>query len=173
MILVELEDDVLEIKPVTQADLDDVLEVYRQCEDFLALGPVATASMEMVLKDLEISRDEGGIYCGIWNAEGKLIGVLDYVLSGYQGDPHAAFLSLMMIGAPYRKQGAGKAIFEAFEREVRKDPEVTVLVSGVQVNNPQAVRFWQRMGFRITGGPKLMADTTTVYDLRKELGTRE
>ena len=40
------------LRPVTPTDLDAVLEVYRLCEDFLALGPVATASMEMLQKDL-------------------------------------------------------------------------------------------------------------------------
>ena len=39
----------LEIRPVRQQDLQAVLEVYRQCEDFLALGPVAAASMQRIL----------------------------------------------------------------------------------------------------------------------------
>jgi hypothetical protein len=37
------------------------------------------------------------------------------------------------------------------------------------VNNPLAVQFWQRMGYRIVGGPTLMPDQTTVFDLRKDL----
>jgi hypothetical protein len=54
----------LEIRSVTQDDLDSVLAVYQQCEDFLALGPVAEASMQMVLKDIELSKDAGGWYWG-------------------------------------------------------------------------------------------------------------
>ena len=41
--------DSVEIRPITENDLEEVFEVYRQCEDFLALGPKPKASMAMVL----------------------------------------------------------------------------------------------------------------------------
>ena len=159
----------LEISPVAQADLEAVLEVYRQCEDFLALGPVATASMEMVLKDIDISRDEGGLFCGIHAADGKMIGVVDYVPNNYHGDPRAAYLSLLVIAAPFRKQGLGKTVVEALEQAIRKDARINGIHLGVQVNNPRAIRFWQRCGYHIISGPTLMPDQTTVYAMRKDL----
>jgi ribosomal protein S18 acetylase RimI-like enzyme len=158
-----------EIRPIAVGDLEAVLDVYRQCEDFLVLGLVPTASMEMVLKDIEISKDEGGVFCGIYTPDGKMVGILDYVPGNYQGDPHNAYLSLLMIGAPYRSQGLGQAVVEAVEHEIRKDARIDKILSGVQVNNLQAVKFWQRMGYRIVSGPKLMADQTTVFELRKDL----
>jgi ribosomal protein S18 acetylase RimI-like enzyme len=158
----------LEIRPITLNELEAILEVYRQCADFLALCPVPVASMEMVLKDIEISLGQGGIYCGIFKTTGEMIGILDYVPGNYQGDPHNAYLSLLMLGAPFRNQGIGKAVVEAFEEQVRKDEQVRAILAGVQVNNPQAVRFWQRQGYLIVSGPKLF-DQTMVYDLRKEL----
>ena len=160
----------LEIHPIAANELDAVLDVYRQCEDFLALGPVPTASMEMVLKDIEISKEECGIFCGIYTADGGMIGVLDYVPSNYNGDIHAAYLSLLMIAAPFRKQGIGKAVVEALEQEIQKDRGIHTILAGVQVNNPQAVRFWQRMGFSIISGPELMPDQTIAYGLQKDLG---
>jgi ribosomal protein S18 acetylase RimI-like enzyme len=172
MIVVNVRDNFLEIRPVPQNDLYAVLEVYQLCEDFLALGPVATASMEMVLKDIEISKNEGGVFCGIYTAEGKMIGVLDYVPNDYQGNPQAAFLSLLMIALPFRHQGIGKAVVEAVENEIRKDVQVTLILSGVQVNNPQAIRFWQRRGYRIVSEPKLHPDQTTAVDLRKDIQQR-
>src|SRR5512143_3408157 len=54
------------IRPIVDSDLPALLEVYRQCEDFLALGPDPHASPEMVEKDRALSRQEGGIYCGIF-----------------------------------------------------------------------------------------------------------
>ena len=158
----------LKIRPITPDDMESVLEVYRLCEDFLALCPVPTASMEMVLKDIEISKREGGIYCGIFDAAGEMIGILDYVPGNYHGDLHNAYLSLLMLAAPFRNQGIGKAVVEASEEEVRKDEGVKTILAGVQVNNPKAVRFWQRQGYRIVSGPKLF-DQTMVYDLRKDL----
>jgi ribosomal protein S18 acetylase RimI-like enzyme len=163
-------DNRFRIRPIRPDELDTVLDVYRQCEDFLALGPVPTASMEMVLQDLEISRHEGGIFCGIYDAaNGKMIGVVDYVPCNFEGVPHQAFLSLLMIAAPFRQQGVGKAIVEAIEQEIREDEHVTVILSGVQVNNPRAVQFWQKRGYCIVSGPTLMPDQTTVFRLRKDL----
>jgi ribosomal protein S18 acetylase RimI-like enzyme len=167
MIPIRVKDSRLEIRPVTPTDLDAVLEVYRQCEDFLSLGPVATASMKMVLADLELSNDEGGIFCGIYAATQKMVGIVDYVPNHYQGSPQTAFLSLLMIAAPFRNQGIGEAVVFAIENEIRKDKEVTTILSGVQINNPQAIRFWQRNGYRIVSEPKLHADQTTAVDLRK------
>jgi ribosomal protein S18 acetylase RimI-like enzyme len=167
---IEIQETIFEIHPITEDDLDAILDVYRQCEDFLALGPVATASMEMVRKDIEFSGQEGGVFCGIYAAGGKMIGVVDYIPCDFEGDPHAAFLALLMIAAPFRNQGIGAAVVEAVEAEVGKDARITAILSGVQVNNPQAIQFWQRQGYRIVSGPKLHPDQTTAFDLRKDLG---
>jgi ribosomal protein S18 acetylase RimI-like enzyme len=168
-VTIVVQDRSIEIHPIVQNDLVAVLEVYKQCEDFLALGPVPTASMEMVLKDIEISRAEHGIFCGIYTAAGKMIGVIDYVSKDYGGSADTAFLELLMIDVHYRKQGIGKAVVEAVETEIRKNPKVKMILSGVQVNNPQAVKFWQRNGYRIVSEPKLLPDQTTAVDLRKDL----
>ena len=168
MMTIVVRDHSLEIHPIAQDDLDAVLEVYKQCEDFLALGPVSTASMEMVLKDIELSQAEKGLFCGIYAADGKLIGIVDYVPGGYRGEPHTAFLELLMIAASYRKQGIGKAVVEAVESEIWKDGKVSTILLGVQVNNPQAAEFWQRNGYRIVSEPKLQPDQTIAVDLRKD-----
>jgi ribosomal protein S18 acetylase RimI-like enzyme len=146
LITVKYQNSSLEIRPVTQADLEALLAVYRQCEDFLALGPVAEASIELVLKDLQISKDEEGIFCGIYAPGGEMIGVIDFIPRNYQGDPQAAYLSLLMIASPHRNQGIGKAVVQAFERQVIQDAQVSVVYAAVQVNNPRAALFWQRRG---------------------------
>src|SRR5215208_21946 len=159
----------LEIHPIRPDDVEAALEVYRQSEDFLALGPVSTASKEMVLKDLESSQNEGGIFWGIYMVDGKMIGVVDYVPRNFDGSPHTAYLSLLMIAAPFRQQGIGRVIVEAIENEIKKDAGIRTIRVGVQVNNPQAIWFWQRNGYQIVSGPKLMPDQTIVFDLRKDL----
>jgi ribosomal protein S18 acetylase RimI-like enzyme len=159
-----------EIRPVAPGDLDAVLEVYRQCQDFLALGPVPAASMDMVLKDIETSRGCGGLFCGIRTAGGAMAGIVDYVPGGFEGDPGTAHLSLLMISAPYRKQGIGRAVVGAVEAEIGCDPRVRQILTDVQANNPDALRFWQGLGYRIVHGPALMPDRTTVYGLRKDIG---
>jgi len=158
----------LEIRPVTSADASAVLDVYRQCEDFLALGPEPVASLAMVLADIETSRCQGGRFCGIFAADGRMVGVVDAVPGGFEGDPHAAFLALLMIAAPYRDQGIGQAVVALVEDEISRDPQVTTIFSGVQVNNPQAVRFWERNGYRIVSEAEPQGDGTTAFRLRKD-----
>jgi ribosomal protein S18 acetylase RimI-like enzyme len=169
VIPVKYQSSSLEIRPVTQEDLPAVLAVYQQCEDFLALGPVSEASMELVHKDLQISQDEGGVFCSIHQADGKIIGVIDYISHHYQGDPQTAYLSLLMIASPNRNQGIGEAVVQAFERQVIQDAQVSVIYAAVQVNNPRAARFWQRHGYRIVSEPRLHPDQTIAVDLRKEI----
>ncbi len=158
----------ISIHPVGVAEQDVVLTVYRQCQDFLALGPQPRASLEMVQADMELSRQQGGVFCGIYNAQGEMIGVVDFILAESAHRPQA-HLSLLMIARPYRDQGVGAEVVRQVEQLIRQNPHARSICAGVQVNNPAAVRFWQKMGYRIVGGPEAMPDQTTVYHLRKDL----
>ncbi len=163
-----IRDNSFEVRTITPDDLDAVLDLYRQCEDFLALVPRQTASMAMVLKDIEISQSEGGVFCGVYAVDGRMIGIVDFVPSNFEGDPHIAFISLLMIAASFRKQGIGTTVVELIENEIRKDAQVTAILSAVQVNNPQALQFWQKNGYRIVGGPELQPDQTITFRLQKD-----
>ena len=158
-----------QIKLVTKDDLHSVLEVYKQCKDFLALGPQPHASMEMVLADLDVSRMEGGVFCGIWDHNGKIIGIVDFVPEMFEGNPHHAFLSLLMISKPCRQKGIGAEIVTAIEHKISKNTQVKCILSAVQSNNDLAIRFWQKMGYRIVSGPELQQDSTITYRLEKDL----
>jgi len=154
----------------TDSELDAVLEIYRQCEDFLALGPVAVASMEMIRTDLELSKKEGCTYCLIRSARsGNVLGVVDYSLAGFEGDPGVADLALLMIAAPHRKKGLGEAVVRAVEDHIRAAGHARGIESGVQVNNPGGIRFWQRMGYQIVSSARDMQDGTVAYRLWKDL----
>jgi RimJ/RimL family protein N-acetyltransferase len=157
-----------EIRPAGEEALEEILAVYRQCEDFLALGPVAQASEKMVLADLELSKREGGIFCGIYDRiSGVMVGVFDFVLDYYRGKAGEAYLELLMISAPYRSSGLGAKAVRAVEEYLCRSSQVHSIWAGVQVNNPQAIRFWQRMGYAIVSGPIDYPDGTTAYDLLK------
>ncbi len=184
------------VRLILDSDLPAVLEVYRQSEDFLALGPNPHASLEMIAADRALSHAEvASEYCGLFAEDGTLQGIFDFVRSGYAGDPGCAYIELLMIAAPYRGRGLGEEAVLWLEKELRephprppaptpsgtqsglsisieregKKPGISVLRAGVQVNNPRAIRFWQRMGFAITSGAELQADGTVCYQLKKEL----
>jgi len=158
----------LKIRTVTPDDKYSVLEVYHQCEDFLALGPQSKASPEMVAKDMDVSRNEGGVFRGIYT-EDKMVGVVSFIPKGFEGKPEAAFISLLMIAAPYRGQGMGTEIVKRIEKEILTDSRITAILSAVQVNNTDALRFWQGNGYLIFGGPEARPDKTTVFHLRKDV----
>ncbi len=196
------------IRPIVNSDLPAVLEVYRQSEDFLALGPDPRASLEMVEKDQALSRQQGGVFCGIFLEEapppnlagfenppgldgqeetrenltgsdsnlsgsaerenlsglGSCVGILDYI-PGYNRDPGAAFIELLMLARPYRGRGLGKAAVEWLLPALSGEGCQKRLYAAVQTNNPGAIRFWQRLGFRITGPAALQPDGTETYPI--------
>jgi len=167
------------IKNLETSDTTAILEVYQACEDFLALGPQPRASIDMVKKDMEETQDLGGVFTGIFipndpsstqkKKRGRLAGVLSYIPAGFEGNPDVAFLWLLMIAAPFRHLGLGSAVVGWLETHLRQSGKVTRIQSGVQVNNPQAIRFWLRQGYQIIGPAQLMPDTTTAFPLEKKL----
>ncbi len=72
------------IRPVTSAEIETLLEVYRDCDDFLSPGLKPKPSQEMVLQHLESSKESGGVFCGIYDDFGKLFGVIDFIPKLYQ-----------------------------------------------------------------------------------------
>ena len=158
-----------EIRSVSEHELQDVLNVYRACEDFLALGSVPHASMNMVLKDIDSSRREGGRYCGIYSRTGQMIGVVDYVCSGFRNDPRLAYFSLLILAPPFRQTGLGTCVVQLIEAEMQKQHGVTTVLTYVQVNNSGGLQFWTKRGYRVVAGPEMQPDQTTVLHLQKNL----
>lgn len=156
------------IKDVTERDIFSILKVYKKCEDFLSLGPVPYASEQMVLADLKHSEEENGIYCGIFS-NGEMIGVVDFVLSNFDGEPNNAFITLLMIDIDHRRRGLGNAIVKAVENEILKNTQIESILSGVQINNISAINFWISMGYKIIAGPELLPDSTICYKLKKDI----
>lgn len=159
----------INFRPLGEAHLGEILAVYHQCQDFLALGPQPYASLAMVQQDLEHSRQEGGCFCGIFEVGDQMVGVMDYLPAGFQRDPRRAFVSLLMVAAPYRRRGIGGRALQQLESELHLDGQITWIYTAVQVNNPQALKFWVANGYQVVNGPTLQADTTVTYLLKKEL----
>jgi ribosomal protein S18 acetylase RimI-like enzyme len=154
------------IKDEAEKDLRHILQVYKKCEDFLSLGPVPYASEQMVIEDLKHSEEDGGVFCGIYK-DGSMIGVVDFILSNFEGEPKNAFISLLMLDRDYRRFGLGKEIVKAVEAEILKNEQIERVLSGVQINNILAINFWLNMGYKIIAGPELLPDGTTCYQLQK------
>jgi len=155
------------LRGVDESSMTGILEVYRQCEDFLSLCPDPRASTRMIREDLRLSRETGGLFYGIYVAE-QIVGVVDFVPRGYEDAPGHAHISLLMISKPWRSTGLGHAVLRVVEEEIFADPMITAILTNVQINNLDAIGFWVRKEYRIISGPTLMPDTTTVYTLQKK-----
>lgn len=157
------------VRSVEDPDLAEVLAVYRQCQDFLALGPQPCASMAMVREDLAHSRQERSCFCGIFDPEDAMVGVLDYLPDGFEGDPQQAFITLLMVARPHRCHGIGAQVLAQLEAELQQRGQITRIYTAVQANNPLALKFWDAHGYRVIGGPTLQPDTTVTFRLMKEI----
>jgi ribosomal protein S18 acetylase RimI-like enzyme len=74
-----------------------------------------------------------------------------------------------MIIPSFRRKGIGAEVVARVEKEMAAHGRIRAIKAGVQVNNPDAIKFWQRLGYKITGGPELRPDKTTVYHIRKDI----
>lgn len=156
------------IQKIDRKYINQVYGIYKKCEDFLSLGPVSVASKQMVLDDFKISENECGIYCGIF-IHGIMIGIVDFVLSGFEGNPSHAYISLLMISIDYRSKGIGKDVVKAIEKEILKNITIKAILAGVQTNNKNAIKFWENNGYKIVSVPQVMADMTIIFRLQKDI----
>jgi ribosomal protein S18 acetylase RimI-like enzyme len=154
------------VRVIEKDDLPKTLEVYKQVEDFLSLGPMPKASMEMVLADIQHSKEAGGLFCAVVDCNGNQIGVVDFVPEATKG---TAFLSLLMISHKFRNQGIGKAIVKALESYLIQTYGTHTIESGVQTNNEPGIMFWKKCGFQIGRVARSLDDGTVAYDMRKKL----
>jgi ribosomal protein S18 acetylase RimI-like enzyme len=157
--------DTFEIRPLDKNEIDSTLEVYRQCEDFLTLGPAHVASMNMVRNDIDHSIEANGIYCGIWNEQNEQIGVLDFIPMADQ----IADLSLLMISKKHRQKGIGTRIMKDFETYLKINYKTRTIHSGVQVNNELGIIFWKKCGYIIGTIARDMHDGTIAFEMYKEI----
>lgn len=158
----------LAIRSMSAMDAQLLLGVYQQCEDFLALGPAATASIAMILADLDRSAADNGCYCGIWKGD-DIVGVVDWVAGS--GKDAGAFLNLLVLARPHRGQGIGRRVLSWLESQLLIGRGAATIETAVQVNNEAGMDFWRRQGYRPIRGPVRNDDGTTVIILGKQLAS--
>jgi ribosomal protein S18 acetylase RimI-like enzyme len=60
---------------------------------------------------------------------------------------------IMTLGvlAPYRGHGIGRRLLELVLEKAQKIPDISTVFLHVQVNNDDAIQFYKKFGFEITG----------------------
>jgi len=135
-----------EIRPLTACKLDSAVQVYRHSGEGYRAGSVTG---QTVLEDMDLSRAEGGIFCGIYNQEDDLVGVVDFVPAGFSGLPDSACVRSLKISAEFQGKGwAGKTL-ERLEEELKKDGSLKWIWSCFRDDCPDWKEFSTRHGYRL------------------------
>jgi RimJ/RimL family protein N-acetyltransferase len=164
----------LEMRPLKARDYPAVVQVYRQTPRFIIElngRPANSIGPEMVEEDAALAANHGATLAGLFLRESnQMIGVADYVPSGYGGQPDRAWIALLLIAEPYQRQGYGTEAYRLIEEAVFADPDVQTLGLGVLVNNGPALGFWQAMGHQRVGSTVPDKDGREVVILQKHRG---
>ena len=123
-----------------QGLLDDCKDFFLNCE-----GELGAAEKLLTCLPAQKTLDEK-LSFGIFNKENDLIGFFDVILA-YPSESSAT-IGYFLIHPAWRNQGYGQTIFEALARALEK-ANFKRIQCIVQIQNTQALRFWERVGFSI------------------------
>jgi GNAT superfamily N-acetyltransferase len=146
------------IRALDKADLDRLQDLLVRCSDFIELGtggpphPEDAADLLSATPPDRSRKDK--LVLGLWltdDAAGdsaatgdELAGVLD-IVRGYP-EESAWFLGLLLLTPELRGRGLGERIYRRVEEWVREQGAATIHL-GVLERNPDARRFWERLGY--------------------------
>jgi len=154
------------------SDVDRIRALFERCSAFFTLvegRPPGAAAPEDLLTDLPPDSSLSDKYVLGVMAGDRLVGVFDIQL----GYPNAdtAFIGLFVLDPAERNQGQGADAYGRVEAWLSK-VGIGQIHLGVQMNNPDGRRFWERQGFTfLRDAPLTDADdpTPTVHVLGKTL----
>lgn len=165
------QDGRLEMRPLGARDYPDAVEIYRHTTRFIVElngRPAESIGLEMVEEDAAQAANHGAQFVGLFlRPGGEMIGVADFVPSGYKGRPSQAWIALLMIAEPYQRQGYGAEACRLIEDSILADPGVQTIGLGVLITNGPALSFWQAMGYQRVGSTVQDKDGREIAILQK------
>lgn len=145
--------------PLTKADHADALqEVYLRVAAYWEMYNLPTAPAGQAARDFdEAAATPGRHMLGIARrvdrldpqAGGELVGLVDFRLGWPDAD--IVYLGMIMVAEPYQRQGIGRRAWRMLFQWLRKNTDATTVRLGVEQFNPGALKFFQALGFTLTG----------------------
>lgn len=80
---------------------------------------------------------------------GELIGLVDFRL--HWPTEQTAYLGMLMVAEPYQRQGIGTQAWALLCPWLAQSAQMAKVRLGVEQFNPQALQFFQQLGFAFTG----------------------
>lgn len=133
-------------------DVPALRALVERCHAFMTLvyGAVEPDSAEQILEGLPPDKTlEDKFVFGLY-AEGnqRLLALLD-VVRGFP-EPDEWIIGMLLVDPDHRRAGLGARLIAAFEQWARGQGAAGLRLV-VQEQNPDALRFWQRQGYEVTG----------------------
>jgi GNAT superfamily N-acetyltransferase len=133
-------------------DLESLRKLVERCHAFMTLvyGALEPDAAEQILESLPPGRTlEDKFAFGLYtDGKKELLGLLDAVRGFPEQDEW--IIGLFLIDPEHRRAGLGARFVGAFEQWVRGQGAAGIRLV-VQEQNPEALRFWQRQGYEVTG----------------------
>ena len=143
-------------KTVTQLGAEDVpalRALFERCHAFmtLAYGALEPDAAEQLLASLPPGKTlEDKFAFGLYTdgTKQRLLGVLDAV-RGFPED-REWIIGMLLMDPDHRRAGLGARFLGSFEQWVRGQGAAGIRLV-VQEQNPDALRFWHKQGYEVTG----------------------
>ncbi len=132
--------------------------VYAACPAYWAMYGLLEPSAEQAAADLKAANETPGRYIlGIVQrvdaqdptAGAELIGIIDFRLQWPDAD--LAYIGMLMVAQPYQRQGVAVQAWSLLAPWLASSAGVSRVRVGVEQFNVGALKFWQQLGFVLTG----------------------
>lgn len=151
--MAHLHGQLVTLRPLTDDDLDVVLNLYRSTPNyFAAIGygrePISKMQLQ---RDFQAAQGSAGrtLWAILRLPDHLLVGIADVELEAPMSD--TATIGLLLIGGPFQQHGYGSAAADLLERMLFAQPEVEFVSAGVAESSQIGQRFWQRRGYAYSG----------------------
>jgi RimJ/RimL family protein N-acetyltransferase len=133
-------------------------QVYRATQGYWQLYQLPGNPVDQAERDLRVADETPGRYMlGIVrrlveadpSAGAELIGIVDFRLDWPM--TAVAYVGMLLVAEPYQRQGIGRQAWQLLEPWLTTTAQMTKARLGVEQFNPPALKFFEQLGFALTG----------------------
>ena len=137
---------------------DALQQIYQLSPAYWAMYHLAQAPAGQAARDLAAIEDEPGrMGLGIAAANepgnpqagAQLVGLIDFRL--HWPDPDTAYIGILLVAEPFQRKRVGSDAWALLQPWLAGEAGLRTVKLGVEQFNPGALRFFQSLGFALTG----------------------
>lgn len=147
--------------PLNAADHADALQqVYRATPAYwqrldLPGAPAGQAARDLADAAATPGRTLMGIVSPVEEGGGvELVGLVDFRL--HWPEPQTVYVGMVMVAGPYQRRGIGRAAWALLRPWLAGPAGMLLARTAVEQYNPVALKFFQALGFTLTGSSRRM-----------------